>query len=128
MERDEILSRITDILVEALGVDEEEVVPDASLTRDLGAESIDFLDIAFQLEKAFGIKIEPGELFPENVAQNPEYVQDGKITQKGLDELKAGMPHADFSELDRDPDINKVGEVFTVDAMVRFVESKLATV
>lgn len=126
MDQNEILGKVTEVMVEALGVDDDEVTPEATLTGDLGAESIDFLDIVFRLEKAFDIKIDQGELFPDNVAQNPEYVQDGKVTDKGLAELKAKMPHADFTELEKDPDIDKVGEVFTVHAIVKFIENKLA--
>lgn len=113
------------MLVDALGVDEDEVQPGAVLTRDLGAESIDFLDIGFKLEQAFGFKIAEGELFPDKVAQDPEYVQDGKVTPKGLEALKARMPHADFSGLADDPRVSKVAEIFTVDAVVNFVERKL---
>lgn len=126
MERDDIYTKITEVLEEALGVDEDEVTPEATLTSDLGAESIDFLDIVFRLEKTFNIKIEQGELFPENVAQNPEYVQDGKVTEKGIAELKAKLPHANFTKLEADPVVTNVGEIFTVDAIVKFVESKLA--
>lgn len=125
MTHDEIFAKVQEVLVDALGVDDDEVTPTATLTGDLGAESIDFLDIVFRLEKAFDIKISQGELFPDNVLQDPEYVQDGKVTEKGLTELKARMPHADFSEFEQDPDVNKVGEIFTVEAVVKFVEAKL---
>jgi acyl carrier protein len=125
MTRDEIFEKVQETLVDALGVDEDEVTPDAVLTKDLEAESIDFLDIVFKLEQAFGFKIEQGELFPDNVAQNPEYVQNGKVTQKGIDELKAKLPHVDFSEFEKDPQVSKVGDIFTVDAVVNFVERKL---
>lgn len=126
MTREEIVGKVRDVLVDALAVDEEEVVPTARLTTDLGAESIDFLDIVFKLEQAFGFKIAQGELFPENVAQDPEYVRDGKVTPKGLAALKQRLPHVDFSAFEKDPVIGKVAEVFTVDAVVRFVERKLA--
>ena len=126
MTRDEIYAKVRDVLVDALAVDEEEVTPRATLTTDLGAESIDFLDIVFKLEQAFGFKIGQGELFPENVQQNPEYVQDGKITPKGIAALKARLPHADFTKLEADPQVGKVGEIFTVEALVRFVEKKLS--
>lgn len=126
MDRNEIYDKVSDVLVDALGVDDDEVSPQATLTSDLGAESIDFLDIVFRLEKAFDIKIAQGELFPDNVAQNPEYVQDGKVTGKGLAELKQRMPHADFATLEQNPDVNNVAEIFTVEAIVRFVESKLS--
>ncbi|MEX2671926.1 MAG: acyl carrier protein, partial [Phycisphaeraceae bacterium] len=81
--------------------------------------------IVFRLEKAFDIKISQGELFPDNVLQDPEYVQDGKVTEQGLEELKKRMPHADFTNFEGDPDVNKVGEIFTVEAVVKFVQSKL---
>ena len=126
MTRDEIQEKVKEVLAEALAVDDDEVTPEATLTRDLGAESIDFLDIGFQLEQAFGFKIQQGELFPDNVTQDPEYVQDGKVTSKGLEALKVRLPHADFSKLEQDPSVSKVAEIFTVDALVNFVERKLA--
>lgn len=126
MTRDEIFEKVRDVLVEALGVDDDEVTPNASLAGDLGAESIDFLDIVFQLEQAFGFKIEQGELFPENVTQDPEFVQDGKVTDKGLMMLRERLPHIDFSSLESDPQITRVAQVFTVDALVNFCERKLA--
>ena len=68
LSRDEIYNKVQGVLVDALGVDEDEVTPTATLSGDLGAESIDYLDIVFRLEKNFGIKIPRGELFPENLA------------------------------------------------------------
>jgi acyl carrier protein len=126
MTHDEIFKKVRDVLVDALAVDEDEVTPTATLTGDLGAESIDFLDIGFKLEQAFGFKIAQGELFPENVQQDPQFVQDGKITPKGIEVLKQRLPHADFSKLEADPQVANVGEIFTVSALVRFVERKLA--
>ncbi len=127
MSHDEVFEKVQEVLVDALGVDDDEVTPEATLTGDLGAESIDFLDIVFRLEKAFDIKINQGELFPDNVLQNEEYVQDGKVTDKGVEELKARMPHADFEKLEAaERDVNQVGEIFTVHAVVKFVQSKLS--
>ena len=123
MSRDEIYQKVQGVLVDALGVDEEEVVPTATLRGDLGAESIDFLDIAFRLEKAFGIKIPRGEMFPEDVFTNPAFVTAGRITPEGMAELKKRMPHMDFTQLDTDPDINKMQ--FTVDTVVNYIENKL---
>jgi len=80
-------------LVEALNLDEDEVRPAATLQGDLGAESIDFLDILFRLEREFGIRIERRELFPESIVQgNPEFVRDGKMTDEGLRELRRRLP------------------------------------
>jgi acyl carrier protein len=123
MSRDEIYKKVQAVLVDALGVDEEEVTPTATLREDLGAESIDFLDIAFRLEKAFGIKIPRGEMFPEDIFTNAQYVQGGRITPAGMEELKKRMPHMDFSELEKDPDINKMK--FTVNTVVNYIENKL---
>lgn len=126
MNRAEIFEKVRDVLVDALAVDESDVKPDSRLTADLGAESIDFLDLVFRLEQTFGFKIAQGELFPENVKQDPEFVKDGKVTPKGIAALRARLPHADFSKFEADPQIAKVAEVFTVDALVTFVERKLA--
>jgi len=125
MTRDEIFEKVQETLVDALGVDDDEVTPGAVLTKDLGAESIDFLDIVFKLEQAFGFKIEQGELFPDNVAQDPEYVQGGKVTDKGIAALKEKLPHVDFAEFEKDPQVSKVGDIFTVNTVVNFVERKL---
>ena len=124
--RDEILRQVQAVLVDALGIDEDEAVADASLMGDLGAESIDFLDIVFRLEKVFGIKIPREELFPiENMMTNPEFVSNGKLTAKGLAELRARVPHTDLSEFQNDPDINKLADLFTVNAIVNYIEGRL---
>ncbi|MFN0012791.1 MAG: acyl carrier protein [Phycisphaerales bacterium] len=123
--RDEILSKVTQVLVDALAVDEDDVKPQASLVKDLGAESIDFLDIVFKLEQAFGFRVEKGELFPEGVQQDPRFVKDGKVTPEGLANLKSRMPHVDFSAFAQNPEVTKVPHLFTVDTLVKFVEKKL---
>ena len=122
----EIFSKVQEALVDALGVDDDEVVPTATLQGDLGAESIDFLDIVFRLEKAFGIKIERGELFPEDILTNTEYVQDGKVNAVGLTKLKERMPFADLTKFEKDPVVQKLGQQLTVQDMCNFVEHKLA--
>jgi len=127
--RDEIFKKVQDVLVNALGVDEEEVTPQATLRGDLGAESIDFLDIVFRLEKAFTtdpahpFKIPRNELFPEDVFNNQAFVANGRVTPAGMAELKKRMPHMDFSELEKDPDINKMQ--FTVNTIVNYLDTKL---
>ena len=128
MDRNEILSKVQEVLIDALGVDDDEVTSEATLMGDLGAESIDFLDIVFRLEKAFEIKISREELFPvESIMTNPEYVANGKMTEKGLAELKKSMPHTDISSFESDPDINKLGSLFTVNSIVNYIEMKLGT-
>jgi len=125
MTHEEVHEQITEVLVDALGVDEDEVTPQAKLVEDLGAESIDFLDIAFRLEKTFGIKIDTKELFPDNVLQNPQYVKEGQVTEEGIAELKKHLPHADLSDFEKDPQVEAFSNVFTVEAVAKFVEAKL---
>ncbi len=126
MSREDVFDKVKEVLVDALGVDDDEIMEDATLTGDLGAESIDFLDIVFRLEKTFSIKIPRGELFPDDILNNPEYVDGGKMTSKGLETLKAAMPHADFSEFEADPDVSKMPNLFTVGTIVRYVATKMA--
>ena len=126
MSRDEILQKVQEVLVEALGVDDDEVAPEATLMGDLGAESIDFLDIVFRLEKAFAMKVPREELFPaEGLLNDPELVNNGKLTDKGLTELRKRVPHTDLTEFEKDPDINKLADLFTVNAIVNYVDGRL---
>ncbi len=125
--RDEIIEKVQEVMIDALGVDDDEVTIGATLMGDLGAESIDFLDIVFRLEKAFEIKIPREELFPaEDLMNNADFIQNGKLTEKGLAELRDKMPHTDLTEFEKDPDINKMGDLFTVSAIVNYVENKLS--
>src|ERR1700752_4456534 len=121
----EVFEKVRTCLVDALGVDDDEVKPEATLVGDLGAESIDFLDIVFRLEKAFDIKIPRGELFPEDILTNAEYVQNGKVTDEGLKQLKARMPFADLTKFAANPAVQEFGNLLTVNDMCRYVESKV---
>jgi acyl carrier protein len=124
--REEIYDKVAAALVEALNVDGEEITPTATLQGDLGAESIDFLDIVFRLEREFAIKIPRGELFPEAIFQgNPEFVQDGKVTARGLEELRQRMPFADLTDFETDPQVNRVGDLFTVELIARYIQGRV---
>ena len=122
---EDALAKVTEVLEDALGVDEDEVTPQATLGPDLGAESIDYLDIVFRLEKAFGIKIDQAEMMPNDVLTDPTYVQGGKITDAGIAELKAKMPHADLSAIEESRDVEDFEKVFTVDTIVKFVQARV---
>ena len=122
----EIYGKVTQVQVESLNVDEGDVTPTATLQGDLGAESIDFLDIVFRLEREFGIRIPRGELFPESVFQgDPDFVRDGRVTEQGMGELRSRMPYADLSALDQDRRLAAVPDLFTVGLVVRYVVWKL---
>jgi len=122
---EEVFEKVRTALVDALGVDDDEVQPESTIIGDLGAESIDFLDIVFRLEKSFGIEIPRSELTPEDVLTNPAYVQDGKVTPEGIAEIKRRMPFADLSKFEANPVVTEFGNLLTVNALCRFVESKV---
>ena len=123
--KEEVFDKVKDALIEALGLDDDEVTPEATLVGDLGAESIDFLDIVFRLEKGFEIKIPRGELFPEDVLTNAEYVSDGRVSEAGLKELRARMPFANLDEFAANPIVQDFGNMLTVADMCRFIETKV---
>jgi len=124
--KEEIFSKVQEALVDALGVEEDEVTPEATLQGDLDAESIDFLDIVFRLEKAFDIKIERGELFPEDILTSTDYVEEGRVNAAGIAKLKERMPFADLTKFEKDPVVQKLGQQLTVQDMCNFVEHKLS--
>lgn len=127
MSREKIFENVKATLVEALMVEPDEVKEDATIMGDLGAESIDILDIVFRLEKSFEIKIPRGDLAPpEELLSNPDYVANGKFTPAGLAEMKKAMPHADFTNFEADPDVNRFFDLFTVKTLVSYLETKLA--
>ena len=126
MTHDDIFAKVRTTLVDALSVDDEQVTPAARLKADLGAESIDFLDIVFRLEKQFQVTIPREELFPESIFQgDAAFVANGKVTPAGLAALEKQMPYADLSDFKKDPRLDKVEDLFTVDLIVRYLESKV---
>ena len=131
MTNDEILAKVRTLLVDALSVDDDEVTPAARLNADLGAESIDMLDIVFRLEREFRLgKLDRNELVPETIfAGDAEFVEDGVVTPQGLDYLREKLPYADQSKINafaKNPKLDQIGDLFTVDLIVRFVAKKLA--
>ena len=123
---EEIFDKVREALVDALGVDDDDVTPTAALQGDLDAESIDFLDIVFRLEKSFDIKIERGELFPEDILTDTEFVQEGKVNEAGIAKLRERMPFADLSKFEAEPIVQNLGQQLTVKDMCNFVAHKLA--
>lgn len=122
---EEVYEKVKDALIDALGVDEDEVTPDATMVGDLGAESIDFLDIVFKLEKSFDIEIPRDELFPDDILTNAEYVQDGKVTPQGVVKLKERMPFADLSRFESNPLVQDFGNLLTVQDLCNYVSNKV---
>jgi acyl carrier protein len=122
----EIYSKVVMVLSDALNIDRDDIEPAATLQGDLGAESIDFLDIVFRLEREFCIKIPRGELFPDSVFQgDPDFVKGGWVTDQGMEELRARMPYSDLRAFDQDRRVSSVPDLFTVDLLTRYIAWKL---
>lgn len=121
----DVYDKVRSILVDVLSVDEDEVKPDARLTVDLGAESIDFLDMVFKLEKTFNLKVNRGDIFPEDIFTDAALVHEGKLNANGLAKLQARLPFFDLESFSAKPVIKDFQHILTVSDICRFVESKI---
>lgn len=121
----ELFTKVQQTLAGALGVDESDIIPEASLKRDLGAESIDFIDIVFRLEKAFDLKIPAGDLFPSHLLNDERFVKEGIVTAEGLAELRSKLPYLELEEFVKDPQITKLADCFTVKMLLRYLFDRL---
>ena len=124
--KEEILAAVSEVLVDSLAVDEEEVTMEATLVDDLGAESIDLLEIVFNLEKAFNVKIDRSELIPEDLFSNAEYVVDGKLTPAGLAILEERLTNVNLDAFKQNPMVQNIAKILTVADLCGVVEQKLA--
>jgi acyl carrier protein len=123
MTETEIYGKVHEVVVDVLAVEDEEVTPEARLSEDLGAESIDYLAIAFQLGKIFGIEIKPDEMIGSVVSD--EYVEEGKISEAGMEELRRSVPEGNFEILERTRAVGDFRSIFTVATLVQFVTARL---
>ena len=127
MNQQEINQKVNSVVASALGLEDDEITATSHLINDLGAESIDFLDITFRLEREFGIKIPRDELFPETVfRENPDYIKDGKITDEGIGKLKEALPYAnEFENVEEKRTVDSVKQLFTVGLIYNYIDWKL---
>ena len=91
--QDEIMAvypKVAETMADALGCDVDDIKPDVSLIEGLDAESIDFLDMVFRLERAFKVKIPRGKIVENARGDLPEseFEQNGIVTEKGLVQLR----------------------------------------
>ena len=89
-EIDAVFPKVAETMADALGCDVEDIKPNVSLIEGLDAESIDFLDMVFRLERAFKIKIPRGKIVENARGDLPEaeFEQKGIVTEKGLAQLR----------------------------------------
>lgn len=128
--REEIHTAVQEAVVDALGVSEDEVTPDATLLGDLGAESIDLLDILFRLERKVGVKIQAADLGAHvqgGISDEEFGDEQGKITPKGMAQLKKVMPQIDADALAGKLEAEKVMSLFTVQNLEEMVAQRAAS-
>ena len=126
-DEEEVYAKVVEAFCEALGLDEDEVEPDSKVIDELGAESLDFLDIAFRLERAFKIKIPRGEIqrSAEEEANAP-FELDGKLTEAGVEALRRAMPEVDPEEIQVGLPVRDIPLLFTVKTFLNMVLRLLA--
>lgn len=127
MNNQEIFNKVKEIIIDVLVIDEDKVQPTSRLIADLGAESIDFLDLVFQLEKEFSIKIPRGQL--EKNARGDlaeaEFEQNGVLTEKGLIALKNYLSEVPQEYFKATMKTNEIPTLFTVETFCKLVDSAL---
>jgi len=120
-------SAVREAVVEALALDDDEVTPESTLMEDLGAESIDLLDILFRIEKGTGVKIEASDLgdYIQGGIPDDEFSDENQvISAKGAEQLHKVMPQTDPSELEGKLNADEVMTLFTVQNLVDMVKGR----
>ena len=128
MTKDDVFERVQSAFVEALGVDEPEVTPEARIFDDLGAESLDLLEIVFLLERGFDIKIPRGGIKEASQAglDPSQYEVDGVLTELALEKLRELMPEVDPTDFAPGLTANEIPRLFRVQTFVNIVVGLLA--
>ncbi len=127
MAQGEIETAVQEAVVGALGVDEDEVTPDATIMEDLGAESIDLLDILFRIERSTGVKIQAADIgtYIQGEISDDEFSDDQEIlTPKGMEHLKTIMPQLDTDALQGNLHAEQVMSHFTVQNLAQMVSER----
>jgi len=120
----EITQKVIKVVSDAMALEPDNISKDSRLVADLGAESIDFLDITFRLEREFGVKLKAEEIFPVNIFDNDSYVTDGIVTEAGIAKLKKAIPFANFTTWEKNPLHTLVVDIFTVGSIINYMEMR----
>jgi len=123
----EIQSAVQEAVTGALGVGEDEATPDATLMDDLGAESIDLLDILFRIERSTGVKIQAsdlGEYIQGGIPDDQFGDESGIVSPEGIEQLKKVMPQINTDELAGKLEAEKVITLFTVGNLADMVAAR----
>jgi acyl carrier protein len=118
-----VFPKLAETMAEALGCDEEEITLTASLIDDLDAESIDFLDILFRLEKTFKVKIPRGKILEDSRGplSESEFEQNGVVTSAGLAQLKAYLSEVPAERFKTPLNVADIPRLFTPETFLKLV-------
>lgn len=128
MKKSEIFNTVKEVLIEALGIEEgEEITPKLKLIDDLGAESIDFLDIFSRLERRFDVTLDTGEDFETKLREMvpEEEMETGVIPEELVAQLPELLPEIDPSELKSGLRLQDIPRLFSVDTLVKAIIKSL---
>jgi acyl carrier protein len=126
MQREEIYLKVAATVAETMCLDIQSVHATSKLCGDLGAESIDIVDLLFRLEHVFRIDIPSSDFNPAAILQqHPEYVQAGRVTEAGLAALRDRLPFADLDAFAENPQRDALYDLFTVETVARYVQARL---
>jgi acyl carrier protein len=118
-----IFPKVAEIMANALGCDVEKVKPDSSLINDLGAESIDFLDIVFRLERGFKVKIPRGKIIEDarGSLSESEFEKSGVVTDAGVARLKAFLSEVPAGRFPTQIKVAEIPKLFTTETFCKMV-------
>jgi acyl carrier protein len=120
---DAICPKVAGTIADALGCEEDDVKRDSSLIDDLGAESIDFLDLVFRLERGFKFKIPRGKIVEDSrgALSEAEFEQKGLVTDRGLAQLKAFLSEVPAERFRTPLKVAEIPRLFTAETFCKLV-------
>lgn len=120
---EEVYPKVAETIADALGCDLEEVQPELSLIDDLDAESIDFLDMVFRLERAFGMKIPRGKIVEDARGDMPEseFEEKGMVTEGGMEKLRSFLTEVPEERFQSPMKVADIPRLFTAETFCRLV-------
>ncbi|MBF0499197.1 MAG: acyl carrier protein [Candidatus Riflebacteria bacterium] len=128
MTETEIFEKLRDLIKNVLGIASDKIRMESALVTDLGAESIDLLDLSFLIEDTFGIVIEPNEFEKDVKKRIPggAYEKDGYLTDEAIAELRMALPEVDQSRLTKGLRKAEIPSLLTVSVFVRLIARKIS--
>ena len=126
LSKTELEKRVIEVIGQALDRRPEEIRRYDSLIDDLGAESIDFLDIRFRVERVFRIKIPEEEMWEGSLQLEAPHLVDAKgLSSEGLDWLKEKMPEFAWERFPRGVPKTQLPRLITPQTIVEYLERRL---